>query len=97
MKIETKYNIGDRIKYKVVKYDDVKKTCYFCGGEGVALDFTGIPCECPACEGAGYVYQDERVEEIKERNVVEIKINNRGRILYNVARYTDIDEDDVIS
>ena len=69
MTYTTKYKIGDRIKYRIKKREEVESPCYFCGGSGEALDYQGHLEECPACEGSGYLWDEVPVEKELEKSL----------------------------
>ena len=101
MTYTTKYKIGDRIKYRIKKREEVESPCYFCGGSGEALDYQGHLEECPACEGSGYLWDEVPVEKELEKVITEINITEdlfgKVKIQYRVSHYEYVKEEDVIS
>lgn len=66
MKIESKYNLGDKVKFIRERGKEVWHDCEFCGGSGEAIDYAGRTVDCPDCEGSGGYWDSEYVEETLE-------------------------------
>lgn len=72
MKIESKYNIGDKVRFIRERRGEVWHDCEFCGGSGEAIDYMGRTVECPDCEGSGGYWDSEYVEETAEGTISSI-------------------------
>lgn len=101
MTIQTKFDVGNHVKYFAPRLVDKKTVCDFCGSEGVAQDYLGHLVECPACEGVGHFTDEdyEWVETTGEILEIDIKWQTGGtkEIKYglkedNSLRYNKIDE-----
>ena len=96
MKIESKYNIGDRVKYKYSKYIEHRHICDFCGGAGEVENVNHVVVDCPACDGLGYIYEEslELVDVI--RTIRQILVTDKGiEYIFN-SYYASVPENNIV-
>lgn len=74
MIIESKYNIGDVVKYTVPKRIEKKETCPCCSGTGEIVGNNGINYTCPACNGNKIYESFTLFDQLVEGEVVKIYV-----------------------
>lgn len=96
MKIESKYDIGDKIEYKGFEYEEIEIPCEFCGGTGLALDYQGHAVECPCCEGMGALHDEKYIPKNKTGRVREILVDTAGVNYVINSYYNTVKESNVL-
>ena len=100
MKIETKFNIGDKVEYKIgVRNGRELVPCTFCDGSGKISGYDNSVSFCPVCNGRGKVpalsYREGAgiIQNIR----VEYDSSNeaRSKIMY-MFDFGELNESDIV-
>jgi len=101
--IEFKYDVGDVVRFKGVKYEIKHEDCRFCGGEGRIKGLDGTYSYCPACDGNGKieVENEEEVEMIGTIKSAHVHYDScywpEGTPYYRILRYKyQVKEEDIL-
>lgn len=81
MKIETKYDIDDKVWILDRNWTRLKRPCTFCQGSGVITGVDKTIIGCPQCSGIGYSYR--KVGELRWMvlpQIIILGIKSEGRM-----------------
>ena len=92
MIIDTKYDVGDKVKYNRRTYKTQTYKCSFCDGTGEITGMDGTVRECPNCEGNTYLASVEISNKTKVGVISGVNVIHRSDMDTSYIWF-DIDED----
>ena len=101
--IEFKYDIGDVVRFKGVKFKIKREECQFCGGKGQVKGLDGTYNFCPVCDGDGKIETEveEKVEMTGTISSMHVHYDScywpEGTPFYHILRYKyQVKEEDIL-